>query len=169
MESKSMPMSLRELLAKLHFLAQINRGNKANLSDMSVSEASSWYGALLRSWKGESRKTTLNAVEKIIAETIDALRLYKNDEYYCLITKRLLQARTGIEKMQETYNEDLHTLSRIRVILDEIDHHLRGSNDLSSSPPEDIRPLTTTIPLPPFKCTLPHINTSPSLINHHNL
>ena len=138
MESKSIPMSLRELLAKLHFLSQINRGNKANLSDMSIIDANSWFGSFLRSWKGESRKTTLNAIEKIIAETIDALRLYKNDEYYPLLLKRLSQSRAGIEKMQDTYNEDLHTLSRIRVILDEIDHHLQKCTELSTgvSPPD---------------------------------
>lgn len=129
--ANSIPVSLKHLLFKLHFLSQIDRGHKPNLSDMSLVESTSWFGALTRSFKGESRKTMLASTEKIIEETIEAINIYSSSDYLPLLIHRLYDARRGIDSLKTTYHNDHNTKSRISVILDDIDiqlekyrHHL---------------------------------------------
>lgn len=122
--AKSIPITLKDLLVKLHFLAQIDGGYKPNLFNLSLVDGNSWYGAILRFWKGENRKSTIQWLEKLIEETIEAINLYTKSNYLSLLLLRLSEARKGITAMKKTYDSDKHTLSQINVILDNIDIQL---------------------------------------------
>jgi len=124
--SESIPISLQTLLAKLNFLAQINRGYKPCISNMTLVDGSSWWGTLWRGWYyGENKKTVMTEISKIVNETIDAITTHKNrDEFLKLIVNALANTRVGIESMKTTYRHSPETISHLDVQLTNIDLQL---------------------------------------------
>lgn len=128
--NNSIPVGLQSLLAKLNFLSQITRGHKPCMSDMTLVEATSWTGSFHRMWTGESRKTVIAEIEKIISETIEAIGIHSDTEFLQLIVNSLSETRIGIETLKITYRGDPEMLSRIKVQLTNIDLQLDVFRDL---------------------------------------
>jgi hypothetical protein len=124
--NESMPVDLQALLTKLHFISQIERGKKPCMSDMSFVKTDSYLvGPIIRWWKGESRKTLVPDIEKIVDEAIIKLTTYKdNEKYVSLIINLLASDRVSIESLITTYREDPKMISNIKVILTNIDLQL---------------------------------------------
>jgi hypothetical protein len=124
--SESIPVGLQTLLAKLNFLAQINRGYKPCISNMTLVDGSSWWGTLWRGWYyGENKKTVMAEISKIVNETIDAITTHKHrEEFLKLIVNALANTRVGIESMKTTYRNSPETISNLDVQLTNIDLQL---------------------------------------------
>lgn len=140
MSTESIPINLQTLLVRHYFLSQITRGHKPCMSNMTLVDSSSWKGAIYRFWKGETRKTGMADIEKIIGETIDIITIHKNKpEFLRLLINALADTRNGIESMLITYRSDPDMIGRVRVQLNNIDLQLRqyqyllkGYNDHSN-------------------------------------
>lgn len=92
------------------------------MSDMTFVDASSWVGSVVRAWKGESRKTFINEVEKIISQTLEAINTHKNTEYLLsLIINSLSVTKIGVESLKITYRGDPEMLARIDVQITNMD------------------------------------------------
>lgn len=125
MTSESIPVGLQTLLAKHYFLAQIQRGYKPCITNMTLIDASSWSGAIYRAWFGESRKTAISDIEKIISETIDSISIHiHNNAFLRLIINALASTRVGLETMTTTYRSDPDMIGRLKVQLTNIDLQL---------------------------------------------
>lgn len=125
MSSESIPVGLQTLLAKHYFLAQITRGYKPCMTNMTLIDASSWWGSFCRTWYGESRKTVISDIEKIVSETIDSISTHKHrEEFLRLIINALARTRVGLESMTTTYRSDPDMIGRLRVQLTNIDLQL---------------------------------------------
>lgn len=125
MSSESIPVGLQLLLSKHYFLAQITRGKKPCMSNMTLVDASSWMGSFYRRWHGESRKTLMSDIEKIIDETIDYINTHSGQkDFLVLIINAMSGTRVGIESMTTTYRDDPEMLGRIQVQLTNIDLQL---------------------------------------------
>lgn len=126
MSSESIPVGLQTLLAKHYFLAQITRGYKPCMTNMTLADASSWVDAFWRRWYGESKKSVLSDVEKIISETIDSITVHQNKpEFLRLIINALASTRVGIESMTTTYRNFPETVGSLKVQLANIDLQLQ--------------------------------------------
>lgn len=125
MSTDSIPVGLQNLLSKHYFLSTITRGYKPCMSSMTLVDGSSWWGALYRSYHGESRKSVMTDIEKIISETIDAIKMHSGRKtFLSLIINALAGTRVAIESMTTTYKDDPDMISRIRVQLQNIDLQL---------------------------------------------
>ena len=114
MTSESIPVGLQTLLAKHNFLAQIQRGVKPCITNMTFVDSSSWYGSFYRTWFGESRKTSISAIEKIISETIDSISIHQNNKSFLkLIINALASTKVGLETMTTTYRGDPDMIGRL--------------------------------------------------------
>jgi len=131
MSNESIPVGLRSLLAKHYFLAQITRGYKPCMSNMTLVDSSSWTGAIYRFWYGESRKTGMSDIENIISQTIDAIGTHnKKPAFLKLIINALASTRVGLESMTTTYRDDPAMIGRLQVQLTNIDLQLEEHRDL---------------------------------------
>lgn len=129
--SESIPVGLQTLLSKHYFLAQITRGYKPCMNNMTLIDSSSWLGAAYRAWYGESRKTVMPDVEKIISETIDSVQTHRNNkEFLSLIINALSETRLGLESMMSTYRSDPDMIGRLKVQLKSIDLQLEKHRHL---------------------------------------
>ena len=126
MSSESIPVGLQQLLAKHYFLAQISRGKKPNMTNMTFSDATSWVDAFWRGWYyRETKKTLISDIEKIINETIDAINNHQHNlDFLGLIINALAATRVGIESMTTTYRTHPETVGQIKVQLQNIDLQL---------------------------------------------
>ena len=126
---RSIPVALKSLLQKLNFLAQITPGVKPNISDMSVVDSGSWFGAIIRFSKGENRKALVAEIEKIseeVVDTLNSLATHKSEVFVKLIVNGIAEARLGICNLKSTYKDDPATTTRIDVILSNIDIQLEA-------------------------------------------
>lgn len=129
--NNSIPRRLQVLLTKLNFLSQITRGFKPCMSNMTLVDASSWYGSFQRSWQGESRKSLIAAVEQIVSETVEAINEHSIDEFLLrLIINALPKAREGVDSLKITYRSDPEIISRVCVQLTSLDLQLEKYRDL---------------------------------------
>lgn len=121
--NNSIPRRLQTLREKLEFLAQITPGVKPNVSDMALTDASSWVGSFVRGWwYKESRKTTLNHIKDIVSETVDEINNHQDSEFLlCYILDILPSAREGINSLKTTYRDDTKMVSEINVQLKNLD------------------------------------------------
>lgn len=123
--NNSIPRRLQVLLSKLNFLSQITRGYKPCVNNMTLIDASSWYGAFQRSWNGESRKSLIAAVEQIVGETVEAINEHADDDFLLkLIINALPKSREGIDSLKITYKDDPEIISRVEVQLTSLDLQL---------------------------------------------
>jgi len=98
---------------------------------MTLIDGSSWWGAFQRSWKGESRKSLMAAVEQIVGETVEAINEHSNDEFLLrLIINALPKTREGIDSLKTTYKEDPEIISRVNVQLINLDSQLEKFRSL---------------------------------------
>jgi len=131
MSSESIPVGLQTLLAKHYFLAQISRGYKPCMTNMTLIDATSWSGAFWRAWYGESRKTVMSDIENIVSETVDAINQHKKKgDFLRLIVNALASTRVGLESMKTTYRSDPSTIGRLEVQLKNIDLQLEKYRNL---------------------------------------
>lgn len=137
----SIPTGLQILLSDLDFLGQISRGQKACVTSRVIVDGSTWVGAFYRAWKGENRINTINKIEQIINQTIDAIDSHKNTEYLEIVVNSFAYARNGVDALGATYENDPDMRARINVQLKNIDlqlnqyrHLIKGySNDTPKS------------------------------------
>lgn len=152
--SKSIPVSLQDLLSELDFLGQITRGQKPCMIDMTIVDSSSWTGAFKRYYNGESRDMVVKEISHIIEKAINTIMSHTDTDFMVLIINRMAQARIGIETLTITYRDDPKVKSKINVILSNIDiqlikyrHLIKGyavSNCLPLNITPDINDTNTT-------------------------
>lgn len=134
MTNESIPVGLQSLLVKHYFLSQIKSGNKPLISNMTFVESNSWTGWFFRSWHNETRYTCMSDIDKIIDETIDIIKIHKNNKkFLMLVINALSETRIGIQTMLYTYCNDPKIKGRIKVQLDNIDLQLDKYRDLITS------------------------------------
>jgi hypothetical protein len=121
----SIPAHIKELLANLEFIAMIEKGKKPCLSDMTFVEATSWHGALKRRQYAENKKELLNFIDGVVEQSFAVIGDPRNREYIPTIIQTLSRAKIGISNTQATYQNHPSFISRVRVILSNIDHQLK--------------------------------------------
>lgn len=123
-----MPIILRSILTKLHFLSRIEVGFKPNMNNLTVVESSSWLGSFYRRLYGESRRGVIADIEDMIDEAIDYIN--KSDpEFIPLIINRIDNTKKGINALKITYRDDINFVSKLNVISDNIDIQLSKLNN----------------------------------------
>ena len=144
MTSKSIPFDLDDLLTELEFLSQIIQDKKPCMNDMTLVDSTSWFGAFKRYISGETRDKVINGVKKIVDKAIESIQTHKDNEFLSLIINKLSQARQGIETLALTYKNDPKMISRINVILANIDLQLNRNRNFitGNNPVFDIKPIS---------------------------
>ena len=120
----SIPTGLQILLSDLDFLGQITRGQKACITNRVIVDGNTWSGAFYRSMKGENRLNTINKIEQIVNQTVDAIESHKNTSYLEIIINYFSYARNGIDALNSTYQSDPDMRARLNVQLKNIDLQL---------------------------------------------
>jgi len=123
--SHSIPSTLRELLSKLEFLGMIERGQKPCMGDMTFVDGNSFWGALMRAFKGEGSKGMLAHINQIVEQTVESVEEYKDTEFLPIIINTLNKAKIGINNLNTTYSDQPAVTSQINVIIANINHQLR--------------------------------------------
>lgn len=123
--SHSIPATLRDLLSKLEFLSMIERGKKPCMGDMTFVDGNSFWGALMRAFKGEGNKGMLVHLNQIIEQTVEAIEEYKDTEFFPIIINTLAKAKLGIGNLITTYKEQPSVVSQINVLLSNINLQLK--------------------------------------------
>jgi hypothetical protein len=96
-----------DLRQKLSIIASIEAGYTINARDCSLIYHKSIYTATIRSIEGENRHLTLNAIENIINQGINAL---PSEISYLHLLKG---CRLGLQNLKKTYNDDDKIKKRI--------------------------------------------------------
>jgi len=129
--NNSIPVGLQDLLTKLDFLAQITRGCKPCMTNMTFVESDSWAGSFYRRyWVKETRKSVISDIEKIVGKTIDSINAHKDTPFLNIIINALSEAKVGIESLRVTYRDDPEIKSRVSVQLKNIDLQLDAHRHL---------------------------------------
>ncbi len=119
--AESLPNTLRDLLVKLQFLSMIEKGMKPCMSDLSFVSANSWVGAFKRRICNENRKNLINEIELIVDQSIRALDEYHSStKFMKILTSSIDSSKIGLENLLSTYQDCPNTISRISVILKNI-------------------------------------------------
>lgn len=133
MSTPSIPPPLRPLLEQLELLSMVETGYKINWGDRTFVDSTSWLGAYKRSTTGEGRKNLVIQINSIIDQTIDAIKEYKDTEFFILIINGLARAKTGLLNLATTYQHrpdtvaQLHvSLANIQLQLDKYKHIIAG-------------------------------------------
>lgn len=143
----SIPSTLRDLLSKLEFLSMIKPGQKPCMGDMTFVDGNSFWGAIIRAFKGEGNKGMIAHIHQIIEQTVEAIEEYQHTEFLPIILSTLYKAKIGITNLNTTYKDQPSVISKINVILANINHQLhknKSSIPISSKPKRD-QPYTTCI------------------------
>ena len=127
--SHSIPSTLRELLSKLEFLSMIERGQKPCMGDMTFVDGNSFWGAIMRAFKGEGSKGMLAHINQIVEQTVESVEEYKNTEFLSIIITTLHKAKIGIGNLCTTYDGQPAVTSQLKVIIANINHQLRKYKD----------------------------------------
>jgi len=124
--SQSIPATLRDLLGKLEFLSMIERGKKPCMGDMTFVDGNSFWGAIIRAFKGEGSKGMLVHLNQIVEQTVEAIDDYKDTEFLPIIIIAFAKAKIGINNLITTYKEQPMVVSQINVILSNINLQLKN-------------------------------------------
>ena len=124
--SNSIPIHLKELLKNLEYLAMIETGMKPCLSDMTFVDANSWLGAWKRSRMVENKKALASFIDQVIEQALAEIKDNRNKEYLDTIVETLSRAKLGIKNTLTTYQDYPVFTSNIKVILSNIDRHLKN-------------------------------------------
>lgn len=167
MSTPSIPTPLRPLLEQLELLSMVETGYKINWGDRTFVDSTSWIGAYKRSTTGEGRKNLVIQINSIIDQTIDAIREYKDTEFFTLIINGLARAKNGLLNLATTYQyrpdtvAQLHvSLANIQLQLDKHKHLISGqtkltrSNDHTGEAPRQSANMASTLG-PPHSAPLP--------------
>ena len=130
MSTLQIPLPLSELLHKLAVLSLIEKDYKLNVNTLSFVSNESWYGAFSRYYYGESRKSLIEMLNKVIQQTIQAIQDYANTEFCKLVINHLALARGGINNLRTTYDDDPNILAQLEIILENIDIQLDKNKNL---------------------------------------
>lgn len=125
--SQSIPSTLRDLLSKLEFLSMIERGKKPCMGDMTFVDGNSFWGALVRAFKGEGNKGMLVHLNQIIEQTVEAIEEYKDTVFLPIIINTLAKAKLGINNLITTYKEQPSVISQINVLVSNINLQLKNN------------------------------------------
>lgn len=121
------PPPLQNLFADLTFLSQIKRGLKPCCSTKVLSKPD-WVGTIYRSYKfvtsGECKEKVVSDVEAIINTAAEIIGNEKYNEHLGMTIGYLDKARPGIESLKYTYENFPSIISRIEVVLANIDIQL---------------------------------------------
>lgn len=120
--TQSLPSALRDLLEKLEFLSMVEEGQKPCMNTMEIVDGG-WKGAIYRMRTAENRENTLLQIEAIVDKTMEALNAY-NGDFLRITVQTLAKARGGIKNLTVTYKDHPRTVSRINVILRNVDLQL---------------------------------------------
>jgi len=103
----------------------IERGQKPCMGDMTFVDGNSFWGAILRAFKGEGSKGMLAHINQIVEQTVESIEEYKDTEFLPIIINTLNKAKIGIGNLSTTYDGQPAVTSQINVIIVNINHQLR--------------------------------------------
>ena len=128
--NQSIPIGLQTLLADLDFLGQIRRDTKPCCSEKTLMSTNSWITPVYRFMKGENRNNVVAHVEKIVAQTVDAINTHKNSDHIDTIINYFSNAREGIKELSFVYQNDPNITSKVNVQIEIIDKQLKPFRNL---------------------------------------
>ncbi len=142
------------LLVNLKILGKIKDAEKIDISaDKIKLQGNTFYTSLIRFIKGDSRGKTIQFINEVITNSIDVLMQFVNStqmspynansyqynkNYTSLVNLsiELKNCITGLESLKKTYDDDVHTVSQIEVIVNKIKIHTDiADNFIKSVPP----------------------------------
>lgn len=114
----SIPSDVRDLLIKLGFIAEIQEGDKPNVSDMTMVAKSSWRGALYRWIRGENRTSMIMHLESTVEQSRKIVENYGASSPHIveLVQSYLKKARQGIVNLERTYSDAPSIKIRLQVL-----------------------------------------------------
>ena len=130
MSNAAIPASLCDLLARLEYLALIQRQQKPCFGDFSMVDSSSYSGAIKRRTHGESRKIMIYQVNQIVDSALESINAYDESEFLILILNSLSKAKLGIDNLKFTYNDDTNIVAQIQVCINKINNRLDKYRDI---------------------------------------
>lgn len=118
------PAALQNILLQLNVIASIEKGQKLNIGNMSIIDANSWIGSLMRSISGEGRKHLLSYLNTLILLAIQSIQDYHKTEFKSLIVNTLAKAKKGIMNLAVTYQSDHNATSGLNILIENINIQL---------------------------------------------
>lgn len=120
----AIPNDVQNLLQRLIFLEMIpDDGSKLNLSSKCFDSPDSWLGGLKRRFQREDRGKSIEYIHDLSDQLSMILEKYRNSEWViAIILAHLEKSLQGIRKLLTTYETDPDTISRLRVILENLEY-----------------------------------------------
>lgn len=116
--------SVQEILERLCFLAQIQEGDKIDITHLSLQEPGLWT-SFIRTLSGgeQSRQRTLEFIKKLTDEALEVTeKCFSGTNTFhhkmgTALLNKLIESENGIRKLSITYNDDKFFASKIETIL----------------------------------------------------
>lgn len=124
----TIPESLKELLNDLEYISQIEPGKKLNLSSKTFSDSGGFTTYCRRRITGEGAGKTVDYLDGIIEKSINSLNYYQSldGDHFDLLIEGITSAKEGIKNLKMTYHNDPNTVSKLSVIIKNIDIQLKN-------------------------------------------
>lgn len=113
----AIPSGLHILLRKLQFIAMTEAGQRPMFSTLTYSQAG-LFGAVMRTWYGESRTSLLASVNQTYEECSKVLQ---DSRHVGLLVDHIQASRAGIERLAETYSNAPDVVSSLMITMVNID------------------------------------------------
>lgn len=145
-----MDILLQDILADLLVVSSINEGDTLTIKNGNIQVIVHNGSGAERMWKGESRITTINIIDKKIVYAIeysssimesiylhslpklDSLQITLFNKRLCSLQRiqtGLEEAKKGIQKIARTYHDDTNITSRASTLNGNIDFHVHTIKD----------------------------------------
>jgi hypothetical protein len=114
----AIPSGLHILLRKLQFIAMTEAGQRPMFSTLTYSQAG-LFGAVMRTWYGESRTSLLASINQTYEECSKVL--LQDCRHVGLLVDHIQASRAGIERLAETYSASPDVVSSLMITMVNID------------------------------------------------
>lgn len=125
-----MSSALCELLHEAEYFSMIKPNQKPCLKTWTFVPSTGFINACYRTWYGESGENLLNRLDKYITSVNDVLTENKQNSFKSLIIPCIEKSIQGIQNLLVTYKDRPRILSRLAVILCQL--NLMVSNEKDS-------------------------------------
>lgn len=117
------------LIEDLNFIANIPKRCKVNMTDKTIVSDTSLYGSVKRKWLDEDRKKTVQEIKNLVSSVLKILPDVQIQWKKELFIESLWKAKTGLNNLKNTYNDDISISAMYEVIIKMIDNAI---DDVSS-------------------------------------
>jgi len=128
-KSNKTPSYVDNIIVDLKIISKIKKGEKLNTNTKSIVNSNSWLASFNRNMSGESRNLLILYLERIINDTYHIIENTNDKILLDNIYLNLKNAKTGIENLLETYNNDINITCKLSVIIDNVEKILNSNDD----------------------------------------